>query len=261
MEKITIYLPPMPNSLSKGLSAKQREIEKILEGTPFEKDTNTIFEHLVRVQGALHYKEIEIQSHKEQNQRLLDIVEALLALQKLPKDMSIGFDAWNIKLPKIIVSDTALYIKASLFGLFKQTPSLFIGGFDDDGNEIVLDPNNKSHLKAKKRELEQVKEMLNTLKKHQGPATYTNDTPNEITDTFRIVCAIKGFCKCDGFNGWGKRGNAKRNKCIFECLQVFGYATIDDTTDATIKADQRNYWRNRVGAAEKSNIVFVCPPM
>ncbi len=76
-----------------------------------------------------------------------------------------------------------------------------------------------------------------------------------------MLCAIKGFCKCDGFNGWGKRGNAKKNRCIFECLQVFGYTTIKKNTDAMEKADQRNYEKNRVIAAERSNIVFISPPL
>lgn len=257
---IEIYLPNITDSLNKELLEKQSAITKILKGTPFEKDTNAIFEHLVKVQGALHYKEIEIQSHKEQNQRLLDIVEALIALRELPKEMKISFGVWSIDLPQIMVSDTALFIRKSLMELFNNTPSLFIGGFDNDGNEIVLNPNNKSHLKTKKRELEEVKDMLINLKKHPGPATYTKDTPSGITDTFRMLCAIKGFCKFDGFDGWGKRGNAKRNECIFKCLQVFGYITIKEATNAIKRAEQRNYWKNRVSAAINTNIVFICPP-
>lgn len=257
---IEIYLPSITDSLIKEMSKRQSAITEILKGTPFEKDTNAIFEHLVRVQGALHYKEIEIQSHKEQNQRLLDIVEALIALQELPKEMKIGFGVWSINLPHIMVSDTALYLRKTLMELFNNTPSLFIGGYDNDGNEIVLNPNNKSHLKTKKKELEEIKAMLTNLKKHPGPATYTKDTPSGITDTFRMLCAIKGFCKFDGFDGWGKRSNAKRNECIFKCLQVFGYTTIKDTKNAMERADQRNYEKNRVSAAEKSNIVFISPP-
>ena len=264
MEKnitIQIYLPNITNSLNKELLEKQSAITNILKGTPFEKDTNAIFEHLVKVQGALHYKEIEIQSHKEQNQRLLDIVEALIALFQLPKEMKLSFGVWSIDLPQIMVCDTALYLRKSLMELFNNTPSLFNGGFDDDGNQIVLDPNNKSHLKAKKKELEQVQEMLNTLKQHQGRATYSKNTPNEITDTFRIVCAIKIFCKCDGFKKWGRRGNAKRNECIFKCLQVFGYTTIKNTTDEMKNAEQRNYEKKKVNDAEKRNIVFISTPL
>ena len=233
MEKnitIQIYLPNITNSLNKELLEKQSAITNILKGTPFEKDTNAIFEHLVKVQGALHYKEIEIQSHKEQNQRLLDIVEALIALFQLPKEMKLSFGVWSIDLPQIMVCDTALYLRKSLMELFNNTPSLFNGGFDDDGNQIVLDPNNKSHLKAKKKELEQVQEMLNTLKQHQGRATY-------------------------------RRGNAKRNECIFKCLQVFGYTTIKNTTDEMKNAEQRNYEKKKVNDAEKRNIVFISPPL
>lgn len=258
---IEIYLPNMTDSLNKEMLEKQSAITEILKGTPFEKDTNAIFEHLVRVQGALHYKEIKIQSHKEQNQRLLDIVEALIALQESPKGMKIVFGVWSIDLPQIMVSDTALYLRKSLMELFNNTPSLFIGGFDDDGNEIVLNPNNKSHLKTKKKELEEVKDMLINLKKHPGPATYTKDTPSGIKDTFRMLCAIKGFCNFDGFYRWGKRGNAKRNECIFKCLQVFGYTTIKETTDAKERADQRNYKKTSVSAAEKKDIVFISPPL
>lgn len=264
MEKnitIQIYLPNITNSLNKELLEKQSAITNILKGTPFAKDTNAIFEHLVKVQGALHYKEIEIQSHKEQNQRLLDIVEALIALRELPKEMKLSFGIWSIDLPQIMVSDTALYLRKSLMELFNNTPSLFNGGFDDDGNQIVLDPNNKSHLKAKKKELEQVQEMLNTLKQHQGRATYSKNTPNEITDTFRIVCAIKIFCKCDGFKEWGRRGNAKRNKCIFDCLQVFEFATIGKATDKDEVEKQRQYIKEKVRDAEQKNIVFICPPL
>ena len=258
---IEIYLPKLEKCLNKEMLRKQSPITKILKGTPFEKDTNAIFEHLVRVQGALHYKEIEIQSHKEQNQRLLDIVEALIALGKLPKEMKIDFGVRSIDLPQIMVSDVALYLRKSLMNHFNNTPSLFIGGFDNNGNEIVLNPNNKSHLETKKKELEEVKDMLTNLKRHPGPATYTKDTPSGITDTFRMQCAIKGFCKCDGFKEWGDRGNAKRNECIFKCLQVFGYTTIKETTDAMERADQRNYKKTRVSAAEKKDIVFISPPL
>jgi hypothetical protein len=44
-------------------------------------------------------------------------------------------------------------------------------------------------------------------------------------------------------------------------LQVFGYTTIKKNTDAMEKADQRNYEKNRVIAAERSNIVFISPPL
>ena len=62
---IEIYLPNNTDSLNKDLLEKQNAISKILKGTPFEKDTYTIFEHLVRVQGALHITESNMQSRKE----------------------------------------------------------------------------------------------------------------------------------------------------------------------------------------------------
>ncbi len=258
---IEIYLPNNTDSLNKDLLEKQNAISKILKGTPFEKDTYAIFEHLVRVQGALHKTESDMLSRKEHLKEELDVIKTLLALYTIPDKMEIrcgvnGVIGLDANIPQSIVGSITLKIKNAAIALFNQSPYLFCG---KDGQ--ILNPTNKKHLMAKEKDLEcQIKE-LNTTREKSGKATYTKETPNKITDTFRIVCAIKIFCNCDGFKGWGKRGNANRNDCIFKCLQVFGYTTIKNTTDAMEKADQRNYEKNRVIAAERSNIVFISPPL
>lgn len=256
-----IYLPNITDSLNKELLEKQSEIAKILKDTPFKKDTHEIFEHLVRVQGALHKTESDMVSRKKHLKEDLDVIKTLLALYANPEKIElrcgfngkIGLDA---NIPQSIVGSVALQIKNAAITLFNQSPYLFCG---KDG--IILSPTNKKHLKAKEKELGSQIKVLNTIRKNAGKATYAKDTLYEIKDSFRLICAIKVFCKCDGFDEWGKRGNAKRNRCIFECLQVFGYTTIKDTKDAMEKADQRNYEKNRVYAAEKSNIVFISPPL
>lgn len=258
---IEIYLPNITDSLNNELLEKQSAITKILKGTPFEKDTNVIFEHLVRVQGALHKTESDMLSIKEHLKENMDVIKTLLALYTIPEKIEIrcgvnGVIGLDANIPKSIVGSITLQIKNAAITLFNQSPYLFCG---KDGQ--ILSPTNKEHLKAKEKDLECQIKVLNTTRENSGKATYTKDTPNKTTDTFRIICAIKGFCKCDGFDGWGKRGNAKRNKCIFECLQVFGYITIKDATNAIERENQRNYWKNRVSAAENSNIVFVTPPL
>ena len=257
---IEIYLPNIV-SLNKGLLAKQKEIAEILKGTPFEEDTNTIFEHLVKVQGALHKSESDMVSRKQHLKEDLDVIKTLLALHTPPDRIELrcflnGTIGLDVTLPQTIIKSISLQIKDAAIKLFNQSPYLFCG---KDGN--ILSPTNNIHLKAKERDIEKQIKELNTIRENSGKATYTKDTPNKVTDTFRMLCAIKVFCKCDGFKGWGKRGNAKRNECIFKCLQVFGYTTIKNTTDAIGKAAQRNYEKNRISAAEKSNIVFISPPL
>ena len=257
---IEIYLPNNTDSLNKDLLEKQSAISKILKGTPFEKDTNAIFEHLVRVQGALHITESNMQSRKEHLKEELNIIKTLILLNSTPESMTIKCSDVMVTLPNAIVMDIALRIRESTIKLFNQSPYLFVSK-DKDNNSQILNPNNLEHLYQKESELNKQLKELNTRREKAGKATYTQETPNKVTDTFRMLCAIKGFCKCDGFNGWGKRGNAKKNRCIFECLQVFGYTTIKKNTDAMEKADQRNYEKNRVIAAERSNIVFISPPL
>ena len=251
---IEIYLPNNTDSLYKGLLAKQRRIERILKGTPFEKDTNNIFEHLVKVQGALHKAESDMVSRKQHLKEGLDVIKTLLAFYTIPEKVELrcflnGVIGLDVNLPQTIIESTSLQIKDEAIKLFNQSPYLFCG---KDGN--ILSPTNKKHLKAKEKDLEAQIEELNTKREKSGKATYTKDTPNKVTDTFRMLCAIKGFCKCDGFYGWGERGNARRNECIFKCLQVFGYANDGKYLDA-------NTQRSRVRDAEKRIIVFVCPPL
>lgn len=251
---IEIYLPNNTDSLNKDLLEKQNAISKILKGTPFEKDTYAIFEHLVRVQGALHKTESDMSSRKEHLKEELDVIKTLLALYTIPEKIEIrcgvnGVIGLDANIPRSIVGSITLKIKNAAIALFNQSPYLFCG---KDGN--ILSPTNKKHLKAKEKDLEAQIEELNTKREKSGKATYTKDTPNKVTDTFRMLCAIKGFCKCDGFYGWGERGNATRNECIFKCLQVFGYANDGKYLDA-------NTQRSRVRDAEKRIIVFVCPPL
>jgi hypothetical protein len=251
---IEIYLPNNTDSLNKDLLEKQNAISKILKGTPFEKDTYVIFEHLVRVQGALHKTESDMSSRKEHLKEELDVIKTLLALYTIPEKIEIrcgvnGVIGLDANIPQSIVGSITLKIKNAAIALFNQSPYLFCG---KDGN--ILSPTNKKHLKAKEKDLEAQIEELNTKREKSGKATYTKDTPNKVTDTFRMLCAIKGFCKCDGFYGWGERGNATRNECIFKCLQVFGYANDEKYLDA-------NTQRSRVRDAEKRIIVFVCPPL
>ena len=251
---IEIYLPNNTDSLNKEMLEKQKAITKILKGTPFEKDINAIFELLVKVEGALHKTEADMVSRKEHLKEDLDVIKTLLAFHTIPEKIElrcflngvIGIDA---NLPQTIIESTTLQIKNAAIQLFNQNPYLFCG---KDG--IILSPTNKEHLKTKEKELEgQIRE-LNTIREKAGKATYTRDTPNEIKNTFRLVCAIKVFCKCDGFKEWGKGCNAKRNRCIFDCLQVFGYANDGKYLNA-------NTQRSRVRDAEESNILFVCPPL
>ena len=104
---IEIYLPKK-DCFNKELAEKQSSITKILKGTPFEKDTNTIFEHLVRVREALHITESNMESRKTHLQEELDVIKTLLALNKTPQKIElrcgingvIGLDA---NIPQSIV--------------------------------------------------------------------------------------------------------------------------------------------------------------
>ena len=257
---IEIYLPKK-DCFNKELAEKQSSITKILKGTPFEKDTNTIFEHLVRVREALHITESNMESRKTHLQEELDVIKTLLALNKTPQKIElrcgingvIGLDA---NIPQSIVGIIAHQIKNAVIELFNQSPYLFCG---NDGK--ILNPTNKEHLKAKEQEIECKIKELNTKRGKSGKATYTKETPNQITDTFRMLCAIKFFCKCDGFNEWQYRGGkTERNRCIFKCLQVFSYTTIRDTAETEEAEAQRNYEKSKVIDAEKSNIEFIPEP-
>ena len=259
---IEIYLPNIADSLNKELLAKRKEIADILKGTPFEKDAHTIFEHLVKVQGALHKSESDMVSRKQHLKEDLDVIKTLLALHTPPDRIELrcflnGTIGLDVNLPQTIIKSISLQIKDAAIKLFNQSPYLFCG---KDGN--ILSPTNNIHLKAKERDIEKQIKELNTIRENSGKATYTKDTPNKVTDTFRMLCAIKVFCNCDGFKEWRYRGGkTERNKCIFDCLQVFGYTTIKNTTDAIGKAAQRNYEKNRISAAKESNIVFISPPL
>ena len=251
---IGIYLPNITDSLNKEMLEKQSAITNILRETPFGKDTNAIFEHLVRVQGALHLSENTIKSRKEHLKENLDIIKVLLALHTKPEKIELrcflsGETGLDANLPPTIIENITLQIKDAAIKLFNQSPYLFCG---KDG--AILCPTNKEHLKEKEKDLESQIGELNTIKEKAGKATYTKDTPNKVTDTFRLTCAIKVFCQCDGFKEWGKRGNAKRNKCIFECLQLLGLVNEKKYLDA-------NTQRSRIRDAETSNIEFVSQPL
>ena len=259
---IEIYLPNNTDSLNKEMLEKQSSITKILKGTPFEKDTNAIFEHLVRVQSALHITESNMQSRKEHLKEDLDVIRTLLAFHTTPQRIELrcfheGAIGSNVNLPQAIIESTTLQIKDAAVKLFNQSPYLFCG---KDGE--ILSPANKKHLKAKEKDLEIQIEELNIVREKVGKATYTKEAPNKITDTFRLICGIKFFCQCDGYEEWEYRGGkSDRNRCIFDCLQVFGYSTIRTTTDEDETERQRQYIKKKVRDAEKSNIVFISLPI
>ncbi len=255
-KKVTIYLPNIKENPCEELNANEKAIRDILRGTPFEEDTNTIYEHLVKLQGASHLTESNTKARKEQINNDLDVTRTLLALHTIPERIelkcelsgSIGLAA---NLPQSIVKETTSQIRNAAIAIFNQSPNLFVGK-DSDNNPIILSPTNKEHLKAKEKELESQLEELNTTRKSIGKATYTKESPNKITDTFRQTCAIKIFCQSDGFIKWQKK--AQRNRIIFECLQVFGYVDNGNYLDA-------NTQRSRVRDAEECDIIFVSPPL
>ena len=254
-KKVIIYLPNIDDSLSEEMQIKKRAIRDILKDTPFEEDTNKIFEHLAKLQGALHLTESNTEVKKEQINNGMDVTRTLLALHTIPEKIELkceisGSAGLAANLPQSIVKETALQIRNAAIAIFNQSPYLFVGK-DSDNNPIILNPTNKEHLKAKEKELENQQEELNKTRRSLGKATYTKDSPNKITDTFKLTCAVSIFVGCDGFNKWQEK--AKRNRIIFECLQVFGYVDNGSYLDA-------NTQRSRVRDAEKSDIIFISPP-
>ena len=285
---IEIYLPNKTDSLNKELLEKQSTITNILKKTPFEKDTNAIFEHLKRVQWAFHFSGEKEGISIAEAKRNLALINTILVLfysnTDIPKLKSDVIEN-STDIPEEIIAA----MKSAAKELYDKNLSLCHQNVvrykkKDEIKEGVI-----QHYSLKKGEVAYKEEMdedycerviigeyrpitdldhllsqKQRLKKIQGYAgnkTNKKEKPHIITDTFRMLCAIKVFCQCDGFDGWGKRGNAKRNECIFKCLQVFGYTTIKETKDAIKRAEQRNYWKNRVSAAVNTNIVFICPPL
>ena len=134
---IEIYLPNITDSLNNDLLEKKSAISKILKGTPFEKDTYAIFEHLVRVQGALHITESNMQSRKEHLKEELNIIKTLILLNSTPESMAIKCSDVMVTLPNAIAMDIALRIKESTIKLFNQNPYLFVSK-DKDNNPQIL---------------------------------------------------------------------------------------------------------------------------
>lgn len=277
---IEIYLPNIV-SLNKGLLAKQKEIAKILKGTPFEEDTNTIFEHLVRVQGAMHLSGENESITLAKVNKDLDLINTIMVLFHSQSDMPklksevIGE---STHIPEEIIAamknvakelyDKNLSLCHKNVVKYKKKDVIKNGIIIiepiEKGEEVYKDKADKDYCEKiiigeyrPITDLEHIRDQRDRLKKIKGYAgkkTIKKETPNKVTDTFRMLCAIKGFCKCDGFDGWGERGNAERNRCIFECLQVFAIA--DD-----IKYLDANTQRSRVRDAETRNIVFISPPL
>ena len=279
-KEITIYLPPMPKSLNKGLSAKQKEIEIKLKGTPFEKDTNTIFEHLVKVQGALHFSGEKERISIAKAKRDLDLINTLLVLfhsnPDVPKLKSDVIEE-STHIPKEVIAamkNVAKELYDKNLSLCHQSVVKYKRKDEiKENGTIVIRPEKTPYFQEKEdknycvrvvvgeyspitdlNHLLNQKQKLEKIQGHAGNKTNEKDEPHILTDTFRMLCAIKGFCKCDGFEKWGKRGNAERNRCIFECLQVFAIADDRKYLDA-------NTQRSRVRDAEIRNIVFVSLPL
>ena len=285
---IEIYLPNITDSLNKEMLEKQKDIAKILKGTPFEEDSNTIFEHLVRVQGAMHLSGENESITLAKVKKDLDLINTIMVLfhsqSDMPKLKSEVIEK-STHIPEEIIAamknvakelyDKNLSLCHQSVVKYKKKDIIKNGIIQikelNKGEEVYKDEANKDFCEKvivgeyrPITDYEHIRNQWNRLDKMQGDRgkkTNKKEKHHIIKDTFRIVCAIKIFCKCGGFKEWGRRGNAKRNKCIFDCLQIFGYTTIKDTKDAIEREKQRNYWKNRVSAAENSNIVFVSPPL
>ena len=278
---IEIYLPNNTDILNKDLLEKQNAISKILKGTPFEKDTYTIFEHLVRVQGALHYSGEKEERRTAKAKEDLNLINTIMVLfhshSDAPKLKSEVIEQSTIIPEKIIAAmknvakelyDKNLSLCLKNVVKYKKKDVIKNGIIIiepiEKGEEVYKDKADKDYCEKviigeyrPITDLEHIRDQRDRLKKIKGYAgkkTIKKETLNKVTDTFRMLCAIKGFCKCDGFDGWGERGNAERNRCIFECLQVFAIA--DD-----IKYLDANTQRSRVRDAETRNIVFISPPL
>lgn len=285
---IEIYLPPKTDSLNKEMLEKQSAITMILKGTPFEKDTNAIFEHLKRVQWAFHFSGEKERISIAEAKRNLALINTILVLfhsnTDIPKLKSDVIEN-STDIPEEIIAA----MKSAAKELYDKNLSLCHQGvvkykrkdeIKEDGT-IIVRSTNKPYFQDKedKEYCEKVvvgvyspitdlahilnqKQRLEKIQGYAGNKTNKKEKPHIITDTFRMLCAIKVFCQCDGFEDWNYRGGkTDRNIRIFECLQVFGYATIRDTIDKDDEERQRQYIKERVRDAEKSNIVFVCPPL
>jgi len=278
---IEIYLPNNTDSLNKDLLEKQNAISKRLKGTPFEKDTYEIFEHLVRVQGAMHYSGEKEERRTAKAKEDLNLINTIMVLfhshSDAPKLKSEVIEQSTIIPEKIIAAmknvakelyDKNLSLCLKSVVKYKKKDVIKNGIIIiepiEKGEEVYKDKADKDYCEKviigeyrPITDFEHIRDQWDRLKKIKGYAgkkTIKKETPNKITDTFRMLCAIKGFCKCDGFDGWGERGNAERNRCIFECLQVFAIADDKKYLDA-------NTQRSRVRDAETRNIVFFSPPL
>ena len=285
---IEIYLPNNTDSLNKDLLEKQSAISKILCETPFEKDINAIFEHLVKVQGAMHYSGEKEERRTAKAKEDLNLINTIMVLFHSHSDAP-KLKSEVIKQSTIIPEEIIAAMKNVAKELYDKNLSLCLKNVVkykkkdvikngiiiiepiEKGEEVYKDKADKDYCEkviiGEYRPITDYKHIrdqwdrLKKIKGYAGKKTIKKETPHIITDTFRMVCAIKVFCNCKGFYEWGKRGNAMRNECIFKCLQVFGYTTIQNTTDAMEQADRRNYEKKRVNDAEKSNIVFISPPL
>lgn len=264
-KKATIYLPNMVGGLNKELQDKQKSIVETLKGTPFEQDTNIIFEHLCKVQGALHITNANIYAKVEYLQKDLDLVNTLIALHYLKQGqkMDVG-DINSCAFPKEVVASATV----AAIDLYNNNINVCMGGAGKYTNELSENAQEHKfsehqddffhievqeykepsieHLRRKKKEIEK------QMQKKAGKLTSLKETPCQLTDTFKQVCAIDIFCKCDGFGIWDRK--SERNRCIFKCLMDFGYIPHNECPDA-------NTQRSRIRDAENYDFVFVSPPI
>jgi hypothetical protein len=264
-KKVTIYLPNIKESLSKELQAKEKAIKNILKDTPFENDTNTIFEHLVKLQDALHLTATSAKTEEENLKEWLSLIDTLIVLHGIVRNKSINIADVSCVLPKEFKLLAIQAIKR-LNVEYKNNPNLCLFGtgkytnkiYDNEEREVSDTQTDFYCLEVVEYRrptifnLRKLKTRLESIKKQAGKHTYTKETPNKLTPKFRVVCAIAVFCQCDGFTKWQKK--AQRNKIIFDCLQVFGYVDNGSYLDA-------NTQRSRVRDAEESDIIFVSPPL
>lgn len=286
---IEIYLPNFAKAISlhEELLEKQSQIANLLKGTPFEGDTITIFEHLVKVKEAMHLSGERTEKENNENSLRLDIVNNLLILFHPDEEPKLKGNGICTSIPKEIIiaaKNAAKELYDKDLSLCHQSvvkykkKDVVINGFIQTKQfkkKQVVCKDKKSKVYSEKVIVEEYRpitdrahllekrESLLAQKRKAGAKTNIMGTPHIIKDTTRMLCAIKIFCNCDGFKDWGYRGGkTKRDKLIFDCLQVFGYASIIDSKDIDKyeREKQRQNIKEKIRDAETSNIVFVSPP-
>lgn len=280
----TIHLPNIQVCLNKEMLGKEKKLAEILKDTPFEKDTNIIFEHLVKIKGAMHISGERTEHKMIDAKRKLELIRCLLILFHPDEKPKIKGNGYCINIPKEMLSsakDAAIKLYNEDLELCHQwitkfkkkdvikngTPQiycikdnrlLFKDKEDDEFCESVTigeyrPVTDRNHLIKKEF-------YWKKIKSQSGKKTYIKNTPYILTDEFRQLCAIKIFCVCDGYQKWGEGKNKERNECIFKCLKLFGYVT-DSINTKKEEETKRQYIKERVRDAESRKITFISPPL